>query len=195
MATTFTERPIPTGEGLTFEKVWAMFQESDRRFEETREQMRETDRYIKNLNKQMGGLHNSFGEMEEHLVAPGITKRFNKMGFKFYKMNPRQKIFDENGMEIAEVDLVLENGNCIMAVEIKSSPKEKHILHHIKRLEILREDMDKHKDTRKIYGAVAGAVFGTAEKTMSIEAGFYVLEQTGDTLRVANPDGFVPKEW
>jgi hypothetical protein len=26
------ERPMPSGEGLTFEKVWAMFQETDRKF-------------------------------------------------------------------------------------------------------------------------------------------------------------------
>jgi len=44
---TTNERPIPTGEGLTFEKVWAMFQETDRKFQETREQMEETSRSIK----------------------------------------------------------------------------------------------------------------------------------------------------
>ena len=30
MEAVVTERPMPTGEGLTFEKVWAMFQETDR---------------------------------------------------------------------------------------------------------------------------------------------------------------------
>ena len=181
MAAAVDERPAPTGEGLTFEKVWAMFQE--------------TDRQIKNLNKQMGGLHNRFGEVAEYLIAPGIAKRFNEIGFALHKVNPRQKIFDKNRMEIAEVDVMLENGNSIIAVEIKSSPKEKDIAHHIKRMEILRKDMDEHNDTRKIYGAIGGAVFGTAEKKLAIEAGFYVLEQTGDVIQIAVPDNFVPKEW
>ena len=35
MAVTTSERPMPTGEGLTFEKVWEMFQETDRKFQET----------------------------------------------------------------------------------------------------------------------------------------------------------------
>ena len=33
MKATVTNRPPPTGEGLTFEKVWAMFQESERRIQ------------------------------------------------------------------------------------------------------------------------------------------------------------------
>ena len=44
MEATFTERPIPTGEGLTFEKVWAMFQETDRKMWETDRKMQEMSR-------------------------------------------------------------------------------------------------------------------------------------------------------
>ena len=210
MMTTTNERPIPTGEGLTFEKVWAMFQETDRKMQETSEQMKETseqmketdrkmqetDRRINKLNEQMGGLHNSFGELAEHMVAPGILQRFNELGFEFHKMNPGgQRIFDRNGKILTEIDLLLENGNCIMVIEVKSKPKDKHIEHHIKRIELIREDMDEHNDKRKIYGAVAGAIFGTMEKNMAIEAGLYVLEQSGDTMKLAIPENFIPKEW
>ncbi|MBM2815560.1 MAG: hypothetical protein HW421_2322 [Ignavibacteria bacterium] len=41
-------------EPLTFEKVWAMFQE-------TRQSMNQTDKQIKELGKQIGGLANKFG--------------------------------------------------------------------------------------------------------------------------------------
>jgi F0F1-type ATP synthase membrane subunit b/b' len=37
MAATTRKKP-PTGEGLTFEKVWAMFQETDRKMKEMNEQ-------------------------------------------------------------------------------------------------------------------------------------------------------------
>jgi hypothetical protein len=54
--TTATETREPEM-GLTFEKVWAMFQESDRRMqkmsEETAQQMRETDRKIQEIAQQM----------------------------------------------------------------------------------------------------------------------------------------------
>ena len=73
--------------------------------------------------------------------------------------------------------------------------KDKHIEHHIKQMKILREDMVRHNDNRKIYGALAGAIFGTKEKAIAIDAGFFVLEQSGGTMKISVPEGFTPKEW
>jgi len=196
MMTTAGERPEgkapPTGEGLTFEKVWAMFQESDRQMKElareTREQMKET-------SEKMGFLSNRFGELAEHMVAPGIAARFNELGYHFSGVAPGgYEIHDENGKGIAQVDILLENGDCIMAVEVKAKPKFKDIEHHIKRLEILREHRNQKRDTRKICGAIAGAIFGIEEKQSAIDAGFYVLEQSGDTMKIDIPDNFIPRE-
>ncbi|MCL2138934.1 MAG: hypothetical protein FWH41_05325 [Treponema sp.] len=44
--TDFSYKPPPTEEELTFEKVWTMFLESDRKFQESRT---ETDRQMKEL--------------------------------------------------------------------------------------------------------------------------------------------------
>ena len=168
--------------GITFEQVWAALMED-------RERMKETDRII-------GELGNRFGELAEHLVAPGIAEKFNALGYHFDAVSPGgQEIRDSNGKVIAEVDIILENSDCIMAVEVKSSVKIKDIEHHSKRLEILREYRKKHKDTRKIYGAIAGAIFGKEEKQATIDAGFYVIEQTGDTMKIDIPENFVPREY
>jgi len=207
MEAAVNERPIPTGEGLTFEKVWAMFQESDRRLQETERIMQETERvmqeksakterFLKKIGKQMGYLNNRFGELAEHLVAPGIARRFNELGHHFDGIAPGgYKISDSMGKIIAEVDLLLENGDCIMAVEVKVKPKLQDMEHHRKRLEILREHRSNKHDSRKIYGAIAGAIFGTAEKKEAIDAGFFVLEQSGDTMKMDIPDGFVPRAY
>ena len=195
MDAAMSERPIPTGEGLTFEKVWAMIQETDRQIKETSQEVKEAGRQIKETDRQMGGLHNSFGEMTEHLVAPGIVRRFNELGFNFRRAACCQIIFDEKGREITEVDLMMENGSCVIATEVKSKPQERHIERHIKQMKILREEMIRHNDNRKIYGALAGAIFGTREKAMAIDAGFFVLEQSGDTIKISVPEGFTPKEW
>jgi len=207
MAVTVSDRPIPTGEGLTFEKVWAMFQESDRRMKETEREIKEiqketalemkkTSRKMRMLNKQMGGLHNSFGEMAEHLVAGSIEKRFNELGYHFNAVAPGgYKVFDDTGKVIAQVDLQLENGDYIMAVEVKAKVHAWDIEHHVKRLELLRKHWDKRGDKRVIRGALAGAIFGSIEKQAAIEAGLYVLVQSGDTMRLELPDGFVPQEW
>ena len=230
MTTAVNEQPAasagapPTGEGLTFEKVWAMFQETgqkrqetdrrmqeiekiiqeiaelqketDRRMQETDRKMQETDRITRRNGRQMGYLQNRFGEMAEHLVAPGIYKRFNELGYHFDAMAAKGYIIrNDKDQIIAEVDILLENGSHIMAVEVKATPRLKDIEHHVKRLEILRENRDKLGDKRKIQGAIAGAVFGSEEKQATIEAGFYVIEQSGDTVKINVPEGFVPGEW
>jgi len=209
METTVNERPAPsiegppTGEGLTFEKVWAMFKETDRQFKETREQMKEAREQMKETREQMketdrkiGELGNRFGELAEHLVAPAIHKRFNELGYHFNGVAPGgYEVRDNTGKTLAEVDILLENDNYIMAVEVKAKPRVNDIEHHIKRLEILREHRSRHHDTRKIQGAIAGAIFTSAEKQAAIEAGFFVLEQSGDTVKMELPEGFVPREW
>jgi len=222
METAVNEQPMPvkgmpTGEGLTFEKVWAMFQETDRKMQENAEQqkkidrlieetaelqkenslqMKKTERLIEENARQMGGLHNSFGEMAEHLVAPGIYKRFNELGYHFNAVaRGGYEIRNEEDIVIAEVDVLLENSDYIMAVEVNAKPHIKDIEHHIKRLKILRQHRNKHRDTRKINGAIAGAIFGSKEKQAAIDAGFFVLEQSGDTVRIDIPKGFIPGEW
>ncbi|MDR0495639.1 MAG: hypothetical protein LBG95_08455 [Treponema sp.] len=216
MGAAVSDRPPPTGEGLTFEKVWAMFQENERKSQEMWEKMREErleserkyqeekkerDRKYQEekeeTNRIIGNLSNRFGELAEYLVAPNIHKRFNELGYHFDAVAPGGYVIRDgvNGKVIAEVDILLENDKYIMAVEIKAKTHSKDIEHHVKRLEILRQYRNKHHDTRKIQGAIAGAIFGNAEKQAAIEAGFYVLEQSGDTVKMDIPEDFVPREW
>jgi len=55
----------------------------------------------------MEGLHNSFGEMAEHLVAPGIYKRFNELGYHFDAVaRGGYEIRNEEYKVIAEVDVL-----------------------------------------------------------------------------------------
>ena len=162
-------------------------QESDRKFEETRQ-------FLEDLGRQMGGLHNSFGNLAEHLVAPGIVRRFNELGYHFDCIADRGlKFFDGAGNVKAEIDILLENGDCIIAVEVKSSPRIKDIEHHEKRLAILRSH--RQGDTRAILGAIAGAAYTNDVKKAIANAGFYVLEQAGDTMLIDLPEGFEPKKW
>jgi len=154
------------------------------------------DRQIEILSKQMGGLHNSFGELAEHLVAPGIVERFNSLGYHFNGIANRGfVILDDKGDLKTEIDILLENGDYVIVVEVKSNVRKKDIEHHIKRLEILREHRNKYNDPRKIRGAIAGAVFYPSIKEMALAEGFYVLEQSGDTMKMDLPEDFKPKEW
>ena len=199
-------------EPLSFEKVWAMFQESDRKFQamsqetreqfqamslEAREHLKETEKLVKENSRQMGLLHNSFGDLAEHLVAPGIIEKFNKLGFNFPRQAENFKFRDpENpGRLLAEVDIYLENGDFVIAVEVKSKPKEADVDKHVKRMEVLRQYADRRGDTRKYCGAVAGAIINQALRGYILRNGFYVIEQSGDTVKLTIPDGFTPREW
>jgi len=105
------------------------------------------------------------------------------------------KIYGEDGKLIAEIDILLENGETVMAVEVKAKVATGDVKDFIERLEILREHRNKKNDRRKIQGAIAGAIFGSAQKREVIQAGLYVIEQTGDTMKIDIPKDFVPREW
>jgi hypothetical protein len=185
----------------TLEEFWATFTKSQ---EESAQQMaklqaahRETERTVDRVSRQMGDLHNRFGELAEHLVAPGIIRRFNEIGYHFDDtIAERVRLLDSSGQKIlTEIDLLLENGEYSIAVEVKSRPAEKDITHHENRLKILREHKNRRNDRRKIRGAIAGAVFPEDAKAAAIEAGFYVIEQSGDTMKLNVPEDFTPREW
>jgi hypothetical protein len=173
--------------------------ESEQRRKESEQRRKENDRLMKDLTLQMGGLHRSFGELAEHLVAPGIVSRFNELGYHFDSVAPQGiEIYEDESQKkiLTEVDLLLENGECLMAVEVKSKPAEKDIAHHIRRLEILRNWREKRREKpKRILGAIAGAVFPASLKEAVIEAGLYVIVQTGDTMKISVPEGFKPREW
>ena len=181
---------LPSGyEGLTFEKVWAMFRETDRRMQETARRMKETDRRI-------GELSNRFGELAEHLVVPNIKEKFNALGYTFDKISQNIDISDDlDRYSGAEIDILLENGDIAIAVEVKAKTLYKDVDRHAERMEVLRRWADRHNDKRKFLGAVAGAILTKEVRNYALKAGFYVIEQTGDTVKIDAPKGFKPREW
>jgi hypothetical protein len=195
--------------GLTFEKVWAMFQETDRKIQEhwlqlketdrqmkeTAAQMKETDRQMKETDRKLGNLGGRFGELIEHLVAPNLLDKFNDLGFNFGRAGPNVVFKTPQGIFIAEVDILLENGDTALAVEVKAKLTIPEVREHLNRMEKLRRYADEHGDKRRFLGAVAGAIISEGAKPFAIKNGFYVVQQTGDTVKIDVPEGFVPKKW
>ncbi|MDR1400691.1 MAG: hypothetical protein LBJ41_12295 [Treponema sp.] len=213
------ERKAPT-----FEEVWALLREVGEKQKETAEQLRETDRQLqetavqmreqqketaeqmretdrrveeqwKKTNKVIGDLGLRLGEIVERLIAPNLVEKFNVMGFNLTTAGPNQKFYDNKHRELAEVDVLLENSNLVIAVEAKSKLLASHIQDHIERMNILRAYADEHNDQRVWLGAVGGAVLAPDARKAALKAGFYLLEQAGDTMMISVPEGFKPKEW
>jgi hypothetical protein len=212
--------------GLTFEKVWAMFQETDKKFAETRKELaeysKETDRKfdraeklieenakalaetgkyldkigkrIDNLGKQLGEVNNRFGDVVEHLVIADVINKFNKLGYKFKRLVPKRKFKNEDGSDLAEADILLGNCEYLMVVEVKAKPDTEDVKYHVARLWKIRNYLDKHGEKRKLLGAIAGAVMNDNVRELALKNGLYILEQSGETMKLLTPEGN-PRMW
>jgi hypothetical protein len=169
--------------------------ETDLQLKETAIQMKETDRQMKETDRKIGELGGRFGELVEHIVAPNLLDKFNKLGFRFGKIGTNVAFKDPYGKFIAEADALLENGDAVMVVEVKSKLTVTYVRDHIARMEKLRAYSDEHGDKRKLFGAVAAAVVPHGVREFVFKNGLYLVEQSGDTLKIDVPEGFVPHKW
>ena len=195
-----TERMLKETLKRTIEENAELSRETKQAIKEVSEQIRENGRQLekskRELDRKMGELGNRFGELAEHLVAPSINEKFNALGYHFDAIAPGGLRIDEpGGQTVAEIDLLLQNTESMVAVEVKSKLLERHVDEHIRRLEVLRAWADKHGDRRKIRGAMAGAIVSPGVRQYTLKDGLYVIVQTGDTVKIDIPDGFVPRQW
>jgi hypothetical protein len=198
--------------GLNFEQVWAALMETRASIQElrneNREAAKETDRQIKeterllkesgtefdrrmrqsekDFNRRFGHLDNRFGELVEHLVAPNIAEKFNAFGCHFKEIGPRKFYHDDDTLA-AEFDILLANRETLIGIEVKSKPSRRDVEDHINRLEFLREYQDNIGDKREIRGAIAGAIMPQEVRQAAFDAGLYVIEQSGDTVKIKEP--------
>jgi hypothetical protein len=200
---------VAAAKDLTFEKVWTMFQETDRqiqeRFRETGRQMQElsreadrrqaeTSQQIKELSKNIGGVNNAFGRWAEEMISAKLWEKFNAIGYTFTRGGPIQ--FWDGPRTVVQVDMLLENGDYAMPVEIKSTLTAEDVDDHIERIGKVREELDKRGDRRKLVGAVAGMVVAGKVREYAQRKGLYVLVQSGDSVTVAEASGaFRVREW
>ncbi|MDR1218638.1 MAG: hypothetical protein LBK73_03400, partial [Treponema sp.] len=67
---------------------------------------------------------------------------------------------------------------------------------HLKRMELIRKHPPAEVAGKKLLGAMAGGVVDGDVQRYAYESGFYVLELSGETVRLAPPpEGFAPKQW
>jgi hypothetical protein len=181
--------------GKAIKETDKAIKETSKAMKETDKAMKDTDKRMKETDKRMGYLSNRFGELAEHMVAPSIADKFNALGYHFDATSEIRELRDEKGRVVAEIDILLENGEYSVAVEVKAKPKVSDIDGHIKRIEILRRHKDRHNDKRAIRGAIAGAIFPPSVKDAALKTGFYVIEQSGDSVKINIPEDFKPTEW
>jgi len=206
------------GKTLDFPTVWAAMMEDRERSAKLDEKIdrvtanidklgEKVDRTTENVNKMservdrvtanVGGLNNSFGELIETLFAPNLGEKFDAYNYDLKRIYHRVYLYDDKVRQCGEIDILLSNTDLCMAVEVKRwlDSKEK-VDEHKKRMQLIRQYPPAEVKGKKLLGAIVGAVVTPKIREYAEQSGFFVLELTGEDVRLLEPpEGFVPKEW
>ncbi len=187
----------------TLDDVWKLFQESDRKWHETREEIREmaketdkkfqeTDKKIKEVTKNIGSLGNKLGDYIEEMVRPAAVRLFRERGIAVHEVH--QNVSVTRGDEGIEVDLLVVSDNNVIAIECKSTLGIDDVNDHLQRLGKLKCLLPSYAD-KQLMGAVTGMVIPENVAQYAYRQGLYVIGQTGDQLVVRNGLKFKAKIW
>jgi chromosome segregation ATPase len=149
----------------------------------------------KETDQRLGKLGIRLGDIVEHLMTPNLHKKFERLGFSFNHSSRNHEIHGSDKQSLAEIDVLLENGEYAMAVEVKTRLTTEDVKDHVKRMEILRRVADEHNDTRKYLGAVAGAVVTPEASAYALKNGFFVIVPSGETVDIKVPEDSRPRIW
>jgi len=167
------------------EEAEAKLAEMNASFLKRREEDKDT------LDKWIGYFGNSIGNIVELVLIPGIKKKMNDLGHNFNALSARKQFYGKDGKTYAEIDLLLENGEEVMVVEVKTQFSAKEVERQIKRLELLRKNESGSLKGKIIYSAIAGLQIDKDACEMALGLGMYVVEMVEDTksVNVIKPSG------
>ncbi|MCL2380459.1 MAG: restriction endonuclease, SacI family [Treponema sp.] len=197
--------------GASPAEIWAILRETaelrketERLFKEVAEQQKETDKQVKEtskrvdaLSKNVGGLNRSFGELLETLIAARLWEKFSAYPYNLKRAYQRVPLFDENSRVLTDIDILLADGEWVMAVEVKrESTKKDDVDHHIRRMGLARQYPPAETVGKKLLGAFACGVIDPDVRDYAHACGFFVLELKGEAVDlVPPPEGFSPRQW
>ena len=206
----------PTGP-LNFEKVWLMFQETDKKFRETdrkyqdtdrkfqdtervmKEQsieadrrFMETDRIVREITREVGGIGNNLGEVAEKYFFSALENIPEVAGVKIEqvgKLNKKTRDLQR------QYDVVLFGQDTLIVVEVKHKLETKDIVAYCeKSLPVLKQLFPEYA-RYKIIGAVAGMTATDVAVELAFNMGLLVFTQSGQEIQLLNPDDFQPKQY
>jgi hypothetical protein len=144
---------------------------------------------LEELSGNVGYVNRRLGDVVEMIVLPGLMKKMNQLGHNFTMSSPQKK-FSKDGKQFAEIDLMLENGDEVMAVEAKARFKLGEMNDFLRRIELLRKN---EKITgvagKTIYVAVAAIGFDKPARKLAEEKGMHIIEinQDNNNIKIKTP--------
>lgn len=185
------EPATPYERPLNFDQVWLMFQETDRRFQESEklltQKFRETDKKIKEL---AALFTTQWGKLIETLVEGDLVKLLKARGIQVERTIERIK-GNYKGQNF-EYDIIAVNGDEIVIVEVKTTLRPQDVTEFHEKLWKAKTYMHEYKD-RVVYGCVAFLRCEGASDRMAEKLGFFVIKATGSSSSIVNKEDFKPK--
>ena len=165
-------------EPLTYERLMASMYENDRFI---REKFAETDRQIKAVNKQLGGMGNSNGDMAETYFINSFTKKmfFAGQNYDSISSNLSKKVKSLNLQD--EYDLVLYNGTSVVIIEIKYKADLDDIDTLLKKALTFKKLFPEYVNFEIYLGLAGFSMTKKVEKT-ALKKGIAVIKQVGDAV-------------
>jgi hypothetical protein len=175
-----------------------MFKETELRFQETERMIHETSIELKTLakksDKRFKDLESLFtgqwGKLVESLVEGKLVALLRERGIDVNYTLTRLESFSRD----MEIDILAQNGEEIVAVEVKTTLKNDDLKDFKGRLLRFKESFPIYKEM-KIYGAVAYLKSEENVINKAIKEGYYVIRATGDSASIINSKDFKPKVW
>jgi len=174
---------------LNFEKVWQLFQETDRKFRETDRMFKETDKKMKALQELFEG---QWGKLVESLVEGDLVRLLGRHGIRVYDTSTRRKGCRDG--ENYEFDIIAHNGEEIIIVEVKTTLRVRLVDKFIERLHRAKRYLPEYKDHR-VLGAVAYLRAEQASDQYAQNQGLFVIRATDSSAVIVNPAGFEPRKF
>jgi Holliday junction resolvase-like predicted endonuclease len=171
-----------TSDSLTFDKVWLMFQETDKKFKDT----------DKKLNKLEHLFTSQWGKLIESLVEGDLVNLLRKRGINVVSTTQRSKVFFKDKQY--EFDIIAENGDEIVIVEVKTTLRLDDVKDFLAKMSEIKQIFPKFKDN-KIYGALAFLTEDVGCSTFASKNGLFTIKATGNSASITNSKSFKPKSF
>ena len=152
---------------------------------ETDVQLKETGRKLDKVAKMIGGVSKSQGDVAEDFFYNSFIKdnHLGELSFDDITKNMAK----HRGKTQEEYDIFLTNGESIAIIEVKYKAHVDDIKKLTRKFDNFKKLFPIYKDY-KLYGAMASFYFNQDTKDELLNAGYFIVERSGDLIKTENSD-------
>lgn len=170
--------------------------EADRRAEQraaaAEERLARTEAIAAQANQAVSALSSRWGAFVENLVAPAALRLFQEQGFAVQEVYQRVK--SERGSQNLEIDILVVDDTVAVAIEVKSRLTQRNLRQFLKNLDRFKAAFPHYADY-DLYGAVAAIEVDGEVDRYAINQGLFLIQQSGESVKISNASTFVPRAW